>query len=275
VHQLWFVDGEYLTMGAGAPDFEPINPLDDQPYRMIDVRNPSKPVEVGRWWVPGTRVGDNAAPPARHPVFDSGIRAHNTNVYPERPDRAYVAMLDGGAYILDISDKANPKPVGHWNPHPPMPGFLHTILPLFDRELMITTDESIRNEGADWPKRVWLLDMRNEDNLVPIATLPMPPVEEFGPRGGRYGAHNVHENRPGPAFNSEEIIFGAYFSGGVRVHNISNPFQPEEIAYYVPDKPANSSVPTAQMNDVYVDENAIVYAMERHTGGLYIFEADI
>ncbi len=275
VHQLWFVDGEYITAGAGAPDFEPINPLDDQPYRMIDIRNPSKPEEIGRWWVPGTKVGDNAEPPARHPVFDSGIRAHNTNVYPERPDRAYVAMLDGGAYILDISDKANPKPVGHWNPHPPMPGFLHTILPLFGRELMLTTDESIRNEGADWPKRVWLLDMRNEDNLVPIATLPMPPVEEFGPRGGRYGAHNLHENRPGPSFKSEEIIFGAYFSGGIRVHNIKNPFQPEEIAYYVPDQPANSSVPTAQMNDVHVDENGIVYAMERHSGGLYIFEADI
>jgi hypothetical protein len=29
------------------------------------------------------------------------------------------------------------------------------------------------------------------------------------------------------------------------------------------------------MNDVHVDENGIIYAMERHMGGLYIFEADI
>ena len=29
---------------------------DDQFYRCIDVRNPSKPVEVGRWWMPGTRA---------------------------------------------------------------------------------------------------------------------------------------------------------------------------------------------------------------------------
>ena len=28
---------------------------DDQFYRCVDVRNPSKPVEVGRWWMPGTR----------------------------------------------------------------------------------------------------------------------------------------------------------------------------------------------------------------------------
>src|SRR5690554_6908395 len=58
VHQLWFCDGEYVHMAAGAPDFQPRNQLDDQCYRIFDVRNPTKPVEVGRWWLPGTREGD-------------------------------------------------------------------------------------------------------------------------------------------------------------------------------------------------------------------------
>ena len=61
VHQLWFCDGEYVHMSAGAPDFKPTHPLDDQFYRIFDVRNPSKPSEVGRWWLPGTREGDSAA----------------------------------------------------------------------------------------------------------------------------------------------------------------------------------------------------------------------
>jgi hypothetical protein len=30
-----------------------------------------------------------------------------------------------------------------------------------------------------------------------------------------------------------------------------------------------------QINDVYVDENAIVYAVDRHTGGLYVLEMRI
>ena len=87
VHQLWFCDGEYVHMASGAPDFKPTHPLDDQIYRCFDVRNPSKPTEVGRWWLPGTREGDNVPPPARHakPALDKGNRAHNTNVYPERP----------------------------------------------------------------------------------------------------------------------------------------------------------------------------------------------
>ena len=48
-HQLWFADGEYVHIASGAPDFEPTHPLDDQCYQIFDVRNPSKPIEAGRW----------------------------------------------------------------------------------------------------------------------------------------------------------------------------------------------------------------------------------
>ncbi len=272
VHQLWFVDGAYIHFSGGAPDFAPRHPLDDQIYRVIDVRRPNKPTEVGRWWVPGTREGDAVSPPPRHPRFDSGIRAHNTNVYPERPDRAYVGFLDGGVYILDIADMARPKVVGHWNPHPPFPGFTHTVLPLFDRGLLLVTDESVHDRGEDWPKLVWVLDARKEDNLVPISTLPIPPVEQQRQYGGRYGAHNLHENRPGPAFRSSTLIFGAYFNGGVRVHDISNPFRPQEVAYCTPPTPKGSPTASIQINDVYVDETEIVYVVDRYAGGLYVLE---
>ena len=43
--------------------------------------------------------------------LDKGYRAHNTNVYPQRPDRCYLAYIDGGMFVLDISDKANPKKI--------------------------------------------------------------------------------------------------------------------------------------------------------------------
>src|SRR5262249_14411243 len=54
VHQLWFCDGEFVHCASGSRDFVPTNPNDDQFYRCVDVRNPSKPVEIGRWWMPGT-----------------------------------------------------------------------------------------------------------------------------------------------------------------------------------------------------------------------------
>jgi len=62
-------------------------------------------------------------------VFDSGFRAHNVNVDPQRPDRAYVGYLDGGAIILDIADVGSPRLVSRLDYHPPMPGFTHTMLP--------------------------------------------------------------------------------------------------------------------------------------------------
>lgn len=274
VHQLWFVDGKTIHFAGGAADFTPHNLLDDQCYRALDVADPAHPRELGRWWYPGTALGDAAPPPPRHPAFDSGFRAHNTNVYPERPDRAYVGYLDGGAIVLDIADIARPRMVAHWNPHPPFPGFTHTVMPLLGRDLLVVSDECVRDDGEDWPKLVWLLDARRDDNLVPISTLPLPPVEEHQYRGGRYGAHNLHENRPGPAFHSETLLFGTYFNGGVRVHDIADPFQPREIAFYVPEPPAGSTVPAIQINDVYVDENRMIYAVDRFAGGLYILELE-
>ena len=277
VHAVWFVDGKYVHMASGAPDFQPRNPLDDQFYRVLDVSNPSRPVEAGRWWYPGTREGDTEPPPARlKQKFDTGFRAHNTNVFPERADRAYIGYIDGGGIVLDIADMSNMKVVSRWNHSPPFNGFIHTILPLFDRGLWVVSDECVQDNGADWPKLVWMVDARNEANPVPIGTFPAAPYDAFARRGGRFGAHNLHENLPGPAsFRSDTIIIGTFFNAGVRVYDTANQYQVEEIAYYVPGAPKLSPAGAVQLNDVFVDERRIVYTVDRFGGGLYILEMNI
>ena len=277
MHQLWFADGEYVHMASGAADFEPNHPLDDQIYRCFDVRNPSKPTEVGRWWLPGTRKGDNEPPPARHqkPALDKGNRAHNTNVYPQRPDRMYLAYLDAGMFVMDISDKSKPKPISRFDNSPPYTGFTHTIVPLFDRGLVVMTDKSTSDNAADWPKLIWILDARDENNLVPISTCPMPNPDDYKTRGGRFGAHNIHENTPGPcSWKSDQIVLGTFFNGGLRAYDISNAYQPKEVATFVPPGPALSKYASIQLNDVFVDEREIVYTVDRFSGGLYILEMD-
>jgi hypothetical protein len=273
VHHLWFVDGEYVHMAAGAADFTPRNRKDDQCYRIVDVRQPTQPREVGRWWLPGTRDGDSEPPLPRHPVFDSGYRAHNTNVYPRRPDRAWIGYLDGGAIILDIADKTHPRLVARWDYQPPFPGFCHTLLPLLDRGLLVVSDESIADGAKDWPKLVWILDIHEETKPVPISTCPLPPVKTFAKRGGRFGAHNLHENRPAPGtWISEDVIVGTFFNGGVRAFDVSDPFRPTEVAWAVPPAPRKSRAKAIQLNDVFVDERQIVYTVDRIVGGLYIYE---
>jgi hypothetical protein len=276
VHQLWFCDGEYVHLSAGAPDFTPRNQLDDQFYRAFDVRNPAKPTEVGRWWLPGTREGDAEPPPARQtPPHDKGFRAHNTNVYPHRPDRCYLGYIDGGMFILDIADQARPKAVSRWKNSPPYTGFCHTVLPLFERNLLVVTDESTMDDAGDWPKLVWIIDARAETNLVPIATCPAPSYDAFAHRGGRFGAHNIYENVPRPTgWHSDTIVLGTFFNAGLRAYDIANPYQPKEVAAFVPPGPPGAPHGTIQLNDVFVDERQVVYTVDRHAGGLYVLEMD-
>ncbi len=227
--------------------------------------------------MPGTREGDNVPPPARHqkPLLDRGNRAHNTNVYPQRPDRCYLGYIDAGMYVMDISDKAKPRPVSRWDNSPPYTGFTHTVLPLFERNLLIVTDESTADDAADWPKLIWVLDAREETNLVPIATCPLPPPDAYANRGGRFGAHNIHENTPRPtAWQSDQIVLGTFFNGGLRAYDISNPYQPKEVATFVPPGPRLSKYQSIQLNDVFADEREIVYTVDRFGGGLYILEMD-
>ena len=77
VHNLWFVDGEFAHLTTGMPDFVPTNEQDDQIWVTVDLRDPRRPREVGRWWLPGTRKGDRCLPgclPKRHAPFDDGYR---------------------------------------------------------------------------------------------------------------------------------------------------------------------------------------------------------
>ena len=234
-------------------------------------------MEAGRWWYPGTREGDEVPAPERlAKKFDMGFRAHNTNVFPERPDRAYVGYIDGGAFVLDISNPSKIQVVSRWNPSPPFNGFTHTVLPLFERKLWIVSDECVQDEGADWPKLVWVIDARNEANPVPIGTFPAPPYEAFARRGGRFGAHNLHQTQPGPAANRADTnVVGPRCHARGRGYDTSNPYRVEEIAYFVPGAPRLSPAGAVQLNDVYVDERRIVYTVDRFTGGLYILELNI
>ena len=99
----------------------------------------------------------------------------------------------------------------------------------------VVTQEATALGGADYPKLVWLMDNRLETNPVIVSTLPMQDTDDFFNRPGRYGAHNIHENRPGPlSLRSDTLVYATFFNAGIRVFDTTNPFQPQEVAYYIP-----------------------------------------
>jgi hypothetical protein len=297
-HCLWFVDGEFVHLATGMPDFDPVNPLDDQIYVIVDVRDPRRPREVGRWWYPGTRRGDACLPacqPARNAIFDTGFRPHQTEVWPERPDRAYVAYIDGGAFILDIGGLAavraglandfRPAVVSHLSFSPPFPAWSHTFQPIFSRGLALVSDESTKDNCADAPKLVWLADIRSEKHPMVIGSSPLHDNDgALCKAGGRFGAHNIHPNFPSATSAMlKNTTVASWFNGGVRAFRIVDgphgvpgvPARLEEIGHYIPRAVAGAEPGTtqpAQINHAIVDEKGLIYANERSTGGLYILE---
>jgi len=50
-----------------------------------------------------------------------------------------------------------------------------------------------------------------------------------GKRGGRYGPHNIYEDKPyGPTFKSDRFVVTTWFGGGVRIYDLADPVHPRE-----------------------------------------------
>lgn len=272
VHFVSFMDGRFAHISTGAPDFVPTHPKDHQFYMIVDLLDRTSPREVGRWWLPGQRQGDTETI-TRHTDFDHGFRVHHTLCYPERPDRAYLGYIDAGIVILDISDMSDPRLVSRLDYHPPFPGFTHTVVPLFDRGLLVVSDEaSGPYDGRDWPKRYWVVDVRDERNPIIVSSFPTPDdFDELFQEGGRIGAHNLHENEPLPGTAKlQQTAVGTWFSAGLRLYDIRDPFRPEEIGAFLPETPPGQQ--GSRLNDVLVDDRGIIYAGDRANGGLYVLE---
>ena len=128
----------------------------------------------------------------------------------------------------------------HHNWSPPFGGGTHNCLPLPDRDLLVVLDEAVLDHQEDGVKHIWMFDIREPANPISISTFPTPDEADYAAKGGHFGPHNVHENRPG-SFVSSELIFATYQNAGIRVYDIRDPFRPVETAALVPATPTGWS----------------------------------
>lgn len=256
VHRMTYWDEPYVTMSGSDEGYT------DQFFIAADLSDPSNPREVGRWWMPGMH---RAAGEER--TWPEGRRSamHHAII---RGDRAYMGWWDCGLVILDVSDMSKPTLVSQLDFGAEVSGCTHTALPIPGKDYLIVTDESTRDPGKEVQKQVWVVDIADERSPKVAARFPIPEGE-YVERGSRFGPHNIHEGRPG-SLQDPNTIYLTYFSAGVRVVDISNPLEPREVAYFVPETPPGQKAPA--FNDIFVGADGLVYVTDRYNGGLYILE---
>lgn len=277
-HHVWLESPTRLFLATGASDFRAKRrDKDDRFVMAVDLTEPVHPKELGRWWFPGQRENDPQPAPGPIPNPSNGpqnVEPHNIDVFPDHPNRAYVGYIDGGIVILDIHD------VRHFRAISTVtylsPGYTHTTFPIFSRNLLVVSEEATGDHCSDGPHRITVWDISDETKPRFLSAVPFAEnTAALCKDGGRYGAHNIYEDKPyGPTYKSDRYIVSSWFAGGVRIFDLLDPKHPVEAGYYVPAPSPSLTKGQIQINDVFVDDRGYVYACDRFNGGLYILQTD-
>lgn len=227
---------------------------------ILDLANPERPEEVGRWWMPGQWEAGGEEKSWQG-------RAHRCHHPMRMGDRLYTSYWHGGFVILDISDMSRPKYVSGLDWSPPFPWPTHTTLPIpfpvRGRKIMLVADEDVVRLTEDtFPSFLWIVDITDETKPVPFASFQVAE-EDGSPKRDYTGLHQMAEQVRGT-----EIPI-AWFAHGLKIVDIANPHAPKEVASFLPPVPKGAD--RVSSNDVFVDERGLIYLIDR-TGGLHILE---
>jgi hypothetical protein len=266
LHRIWYVGGRWAYASAMIDGFS------DYILVVIDMREPTKPEIVGKYWLPGMNVA--AGETAHWPLERGRYGLHHAVVH---DDIAYGAWRDGCLVVVDVKDKTDPRLIVQKNWSPPFGGGTHNCVPLPGRNLLIVLDEAVLDNMEDGFKPIWIFDNQVKSNPISISTFPLPSDRDYVAVGGHFGPHNIYENRP-EGFQSETLIFATYQNAGVRVYDITDQFRPVEIGACVPPAPKKLVDPrpnrpvVLHSADVFVDKNGLCYCTDWSGAGLYVME---
>ena len=178
-----------------------------------------------------------------------------------------MSYRQGGIIILDISDITKPRLVSRYNYHPPFCN-THTVarmpFPLGGRDVAVVVDEQPpRPRPWQVPAFMWIFDVTDESHPKPVSAYFMS--EEDTPwkqgklgLGARFGAHQCHERM------KDSLVYVTWFRGGLRIVDIADPAKPKEVGYFIPNPGKGQK--TVQSNDVYVDNQGLIYLIDRLNG---------
>jgi hypothetical protein len=221
---------------------------------IMNLEDPARPVETGRWWMPGqwTAGGEQPGWPRDNHRCHHPLRLGN---------RLYTSYWLAGFVILDIDDMTKPKLVSGLDWSPPYACPTHTALPLpfeiHGRRYMVCADEDVVRSESDPAAFMWMVDITDERHPVPVGSWQVEGVE------GRPQPSMTTCHQPCEIVTGSEIPF-AWFAYGLRMLDVANPHSPKEVAHFMPDVPPG--LDRISSNDVTVDERGLLYLLDRRRG---------
>jgi hypothetical protein len=144
-------------------------------------------------------------------------------------------------------------------------------------------NESTANECREGKQSVYFADISVETMPMIVSNYDVAEKEgNYCSKGGRFGAHSSNESFE-PVFKNKLAVI-AYFNAGVRVIDVRDPYDPREIAYFIPSTTAktdercvkvgekNVCKTAIQTNNVETDERGYIFAVDRANTGMHILE---
>jgi len=266
---------------SGYPDAAPTSGVRDEKgrgdFRLIDITDPTRPVEVSDWGViadpvPGLPVGGQGCDP-------DGNYGHSATPS-EDGKLAFVAYWDSGFIALDVSDPSKPVYKGRTTYPADADGDGHSSSYDDSRKLLFTADEDFCKASAGTEAGFGYLRVYDESNLSAprqIGTYRTP--NSAGTKDVAAGDYTIHLTEL-----VGTTLYASWYSDGVRVIDVKDPRHPREVANFVPPAGQNPVKPsqrstltnTTQVWGVAVDEaTGLVYLSDMNTGLWIVRRTDV
>ena len=265
-HRNFYSGGRYVHLAARMPGY------DGNIYVIIDIIDPSQPVEAGRWWVPGqhTEGGEK--------LYKPYVSLHGPPYVVD--NLAYLPYGSEGMIILDISKISLPEEISRLSFSPPfhLQFSMHSVLPLPEKGLAYVNSEDT-SYGKGPLHHASIVDISNLSKPMLLSLFPEPippegaPYRDFFEKGGWSGPHNINIlQHNGDVQKQGELFYIAHFNAGLRVYNVEDSRLPVEVGYFMPPEPRKRYGPmpegelVMQTEDVLVDRRGFIYITDKNQG---------
>jgi hypothetical protein len=227
---------------------------------IYDIRNPSKPTEVGRWCLENQHIAAGDTPHRK----GAEHRLHHAM---RTGNQMFAGCWMSGVAIVDVSDITKPKTLSRHEYNPPHPEPTHTFLgvphTIGGKKIAVSTEEERAKRGPDHgkphaPLRVWDVTDPTKPTILCSYELPESSTP-YDTNVARFGTHQLREK-----VDTDNLLYVTWFAGGLRIMDISDPANPRERGYFIPKPGEGANAPLT--NDIYKDDRGLLFVTDKKCG---------